>query len=185
MHTSNILMVSINFLVDLCKEESATIVHFFFSTMIQPDPKPIIFRVTSNTESFASWLSNPYAHCLTFISSIRVPRGPCCLCLPMSFFVNIFLIFLGRQLFLVTVNLLLLMLLGSIFGCRCSGSWIVKDSGLCLVPSFGSGTISNCCFSLNWCLGLHRHRETSTSYSYSRRMLGFNSLRHFSMLLVT
>lgn len=151
-------MVSINLLLTLSDDiltgsvnKKALLSYISFSTMwynfrTGPNAKLIIFRVTSNAECFARWLSNPYAHCLAFISSIQVSRGPCCRCLPMSRFLNIiFVMFLGRQLFLVTVDFLLLMLLSSFFDCRCSGSRIVtgRDRVLCLVPSFGSG-IGNC-----------------------------------------
>ena len=156
MHTSNIVMVSINLLFTLKSltcyvKKKALLLYISFrlcdttSEQLDLTTKPVIFRVTSNANCFAWWLSNPYAHWLAFISSIRVSCGPCGLRLPMSIFLYItFPIFLGRHLFLVTVNFLLLMLLGSIFDCRCSGSRIIKDSGLCLVPSFGSG-ISNPC----------------------------------------
>ena len=140
-----------------CKEESAAIVHFFFDYVntnseqlgpTDPNAKRIIFRATLNPECFARWLSNPYAHCLAFISSIQISRGPCCLCLPMSIFLNNFLLyFLGRQLFLVTVKFLLILLI-NIFDCRWSGSRIVKDSGLCLITSLGSG-ISYCWFTVS------------------------------------
>ena len=136
------------------KKKAAAIVHFFFrlrdttSGRVLVTSNSLFFVVTSNSKCFARWLSNPCAHCLAFISFIQISRGPCCFCLPMSIFLNIiFLIFLQRQLFLVTVNFLMLLFL-SCFFCRCSGSRIVRDSSLCLVLSYGSDC---CCFTVLKC----------------------------------
>lgn len=135
------------------KKTTPTIVHFFRQDKAASEQFILsalanakTFLVTSNTECFARWLSNPYTHFLVFISSIHVSRRLCCLCLPMSnlfiVMVVIFLLFLGRRLLLATV-----ILFTFFYYSGWCGPGIIRDSNLFLVPSFWSG-IGSCCFAV-------------------------------------